>query len=83
MDNELYLWPILNAHDHLDEAIAELYDAELNFAEAQKNFKMGDFQTIQVLFNAGKAREHAKQEYNCAFDSFLAHCKAYEEATRK
>lgn len=83
VDNELYLWPILNAHDHLDEAIAELYDAELNFAEAQKNFKMGDFATIQVLFNAGKARETAKAEYNSAFDMFLAHCKAYEKAVSK
>ena len=82
VDNELYLWPILNAHDHLDEAIAELYDAELTFEEARKNFKMGEFTTIEVLFHAGKAREQAKQEYNSAFDAFLAHCRAYEKAVR-
>ena len=82
VDNELYLWPILNTHDHLDEAIAELYDAELDFKEAQKNFQIGEFTTIAALFHAGEAREQAKQKYNSAFDAFLAHCKAYEKAVR-
>lgn len=82
VDNELYLWPILEAHDNLDEAISALYDAEHDFEEAQKTFKMGEFATIQTLFKAAKAREDAKKAYNYAFDAFVAHCKAYEKAVR-
>ena len=82
VDNELYLWPILKAHDNLDEAITELYDAEQALEEAQKNFQMGDFQTIEVLFKTRKAYENAKVTYNYAFDTFVAHCRTYEKAVK-
>lgn len=83
VDNELYLWPILEAHNALDDAISALYDAEEDFKEAQKNFKMGDFKTIEHLFKIGKAREEAKVAYNIAFDSFVKYCQAYENFANK
>lgn len=83
VDKEKLLWPLLNAHVKMDQAIKALKKADEDFKNAQTGFSMSNMKAIQKLFYAGQERENARNQYNAAFDEFAECCKAFEKELTK
>lgn len=78
-----YVLAVLSAHENLETATDSLIKADKAYEEANAKFRKDDMDTLHKLFAAGKALEEAKFTYNAAYDSFVEHRDAFENAVAK
>lgn len=83
VDNLQYLLAVLDAHENLEKATDSLIQADENYDSATAKFSKDDIHSLHALFTAGNAFEEAKVIYNSAYESFVEHRDAFEDAVVK
>lgn len=71
---------ILSAHEDLEHATDGLIKAEKEHDKAVSNYSKGNRSSLHALCAAGRVFTDAQNTYNAAYDSFVKHCDAFENA---